>query len=93
MITICLGKKSTVWKDLWKVRNVKPSLKWGLLFGNIHAGINMWLNDLGLGFLVPYTLKHSKPDHLSLKKQKIVIKLNIQNLIMLYLSVEQTLFF
>ena len=49
-------KKSTVWKDLWKVRNVKPSLKWGLLFGNIHAGINMWLNDLGLGFLVPYTL-------------------------------------
>ena len=63
-------KKSTVWKDLWKVRNVKPSLKWGLVFGNIHAGINMWLNDLGLGFLVPYTLKHSKPDHLSLKKAK-----------------------
>ena len=63
-------KKSTVWKDLWKVRNVKPSLKWGLVFGNIHSGINMWLNDLGLGFLVPYTLKHSKPDHLSLKKAK-----------------------
>ena len=61
-------KKSSVWKDLWKVRNVKPSLKWGLLFGNIHAGINMWLNDLGLGFLLPYTLKHLKPDHLSLKK-------------------------
>ena len=63
-------KKSTVWKDLWKVRNVKPSLKWGLVFGNIHSGINMWLNDLGLGFLVPYTLKHLKPDHLSLKKAK-----------------------
>ena len=30
----------------------------------------MWLNDLGLGFLIPYTLKHSKPDHLSLKKAK-----------------------
>ena len=61
-------KKSIIWKDLWKVRNVKPSLKWGLIFGNIHAGINMWLNDLGLGFLIPYTLKHKKPDHLSLIK-------------------------
>ena len=40
------------------------------MLGNIHAGINMWLNDLGLGFLVPYTLRHSKPDHLSLKKAK-----------------------
>ena len=59
-------KSSFVWKDLWKVRNVKPGLKWGIFLGNIHAGLNMWLNDLGLGFLVPYTLKHGKPDHLSL---------------------------
>ena len=68
-------KKSSVWKDLWKVRNVKPSLKWGLILGNIHSGINMWLNDLGLGFLLPYTLKHSSPDHLSLKKAKDSIKI------------------
>ena len=68
-------KKSSVWKDLWKVRNVKPSLKWGLILGNMHSGINMWLNDLGLGFLLPYTLKHSKPDHLSLKKAKDSIKI------------------
>ena len=68
-------KKSSVWDDLWKVRNVKPSLKWGLILGNIHSGINMWLNDLGLGFLLPYTLKHSKPDHLSLKKAKNSIKI------------------
>ena len=27
----------------------------------------MWLNDIGLGFLVPYTLKHKEPDHKSLK--------------------------
>ena len=63
-------KKSSVWKDLWKVRNVKPGLKWGLFLGNVHAGINMWFNDLGLGFLLPYTLKHGKPDHLSLHKAK-----------------------
>ena len=59
-------KKSWVWKDLWKVRNVKPSLKWGMFLGNLHSGINMWLNDLGLGFLIPYTLKHKTPDHKSL---------------------------
>jgi electron-transferring-flavoprotein dehydrogenase len=27
----------------------------------------MWLNDLGLGFLVPWTLRHGKADHESLK--------------------------
>jgi electron-transferring-flavoprotein dehydrogenase len=26
----------------------------------------MWLNDLGLGALVPWTLRHGKPDHESL---------------------------
>ena len=83
-------KKSSVWKDLWKVRNVKPSLKWGLILGNMHSGINMWLNDLGLGFLLPYTLKHSNPDHLSLKKApKILLKLNILNQIIRYLLIEQ----
>ena len=68
-------KKSSVWKDLWKVRNVKPGLKWGLFLGNVHAGINMWFNDLGLGFLLPYTLKHGKPDHLYLNKAKNSVKI------------------
>jgi electron-transferring-flavoprotein dehydrogenase len=27
----------------------------------------MWLNDLGLGALVPWTLRHTTPDHASLK--------------------------
>jgi electron-transferring-flavoprotein dehydrogenase len=69
-------KKSTVWKDLWKVRNVKPSLKWGIILGNIHSGLNMWFNDIGLGFLVPYTLKHKEPDHLSLDKAKDSVKID-----------------
>ena len=68
-------KKSTVWKDLWKVRNVKPSLKWGIILGNIHSGLNMWFNDIGLGFLVPYTLKHKEPDHLCLNKAKDSVKI------------------
>ena len=63
-------KKSWVWKDLWKVRNVKPGLKWGLILSNLHSGINMWINDLNLGFLLPYTLKHKLSDHQSLKPAK-----------------------
>ncbi|HZH25654.1 MAG TPA: electron transfer flavoprotein-ubiquinone oxidoreductase [Azospirillaceae bacterium] len=60
-------RTSWVYKDLWKVRNVKPSLKWGRFLGNFHAGVSMWLNDLGLGALLPYTLRHDKADHETLK--------------------------
>lgn len=61
-------KSSWVWRDLHKVRNVKPGLKWGLWLGTLHGGLNMWLNDLGLGFLVPWTLRHGKPDNESLMR-------------------------
>jgi electron-transferring-flavoprotein dehydrogenase len=60
-------RQSWVYRDLYKVRNVKPGLGWGMWAGMIHGGIHMWLNDLGLGALVPWTLRHDKPDHLSLK--------------------------
>jgi electron-transferring-flavoprotein dehydrogenase len=63
-------KTSWVHDDLYKVRNVKPGLKWGMLAGTIHGGIHMWLNDLGLGSLVPWTLGHGKPDHACLKPAK-----------------------
>ena len=60
-------RKSWVYQDLHKVRNVKPGLAWGMLAGSIHGGVHMWLNDVGLGALVPWTLKHGRPDHESLK--------------------------
>jgi len=60
-------QKSWVYDDLYKVRNVKPGLKWGLWPGTIHGGIHMWLNDLGLGALVPWTLRHGRADHETLK--------------------------
>jgi electron-transferring-flavoprotein dehydrogenase len=56
-------RKSWVYEDLYKVRNVKPGLKWGLWPGTVHGGFHMWLNDLGLGALVPWTLRHDKPDN------------------------------
>jgi electron-transferring-flavoprotein dehydrogenase len=61
-------RRSWSYKDLWKVRNVKPSLsRWGTWLGMIHGGLHMWLGELGLGFLVPYTLHHHKADHETLK--------------------------
>ncbi len=41
--------------------------QWGMWAGTIHGGIHMWLNDLGLGALVPWTLRHDKPDNASLR--------------------------
>jgi electron-transferring-flavoprotein dehydrogenase len=56
-------RASWIYKDLHRVRNVKPGLKWGMWLGTLHGGLCMWLNNLGLGFLMPWTLPHGKPDH------------------------------
>ncbi len=60
-------RTSWVYEDLYKVRNVKPGLKWGMWLGTMHGGAHMWLNDLGLGALVPWTLRHGKADHETLQ--------------------------
>ncbi len=60
-------RRSWVYRDLHKVRNVKPGLKWGLWPGTVHGGLHMWLNDLGLGALAGWTLRHTRGDHESLK--------------------------
>jgi electron-transferring-flavoprotein dehydrogenase len=60
-------RTSWVYEDLWKVRNVKPGLKWGLWAGMVHGGAQMWLADLGLGALAPWTLRHARPDHEALR--------------------------
>ena len=61
-------KTSWVWEDLRKVRNVKPSLKYGLWLGTLVGGIYMWLEDCRLGFLTPWTLHHDKADYECLKR-------------------------
>jgi electron-transferring-flavoprotein dehydrogenase len=60
-------RKSWAFKDLYKVRNVKPGLRYGLWLGTMLGGFHMWMEDLGLGFLTPWTMKHKKGDHESLK--------------------------
>ena len=59
-------KKSWVYEDLKRVRNVKPMWsKLGLVGGVVLGAVDMWLNTLfgfGLG-----TWKHGKPDSATLK--------------------------
>ena len=59
-------RKSWVYQDLKRVRNVKPMWsKLGLIGGLALGGIDMWLNQLfGFGF---GTWKHGKPDYATLK--------------------------
>lgn len=53
-------------KELKMVRNAKPLLKkFGTLFGAALGVGDMWMRTLGIGF--PYTLRHRKADHETLK--------------------------
>ncbi|WP_341704201.1 electron transfer flavoprotein-ubiquinone oxidoreductase [Ferrovibrio sp.] len=63
-------RSSWSYKDLWKVRNVKPALGYGMWLGTLVGGIHMWLHDLGLVFVVPWSTRHTKADHESLKPAK-----------------------
>ena len=57
-------RASWVYKDLHKVRNARPALsKFGVTLGTLYSGLDMWLNNLGLGFLVPWTFKHGHKDN------------------------------
>jgi electron-transferring-flavoprotein dehydrogenase len=54
-------RQSWVYKDLKRVRNVKPLLtKFGNTLGFMLGGLDMWMNQLGIG--LPYTMGHSKTD-------------------------------
>lgn len=62
-------EKSWVYKDLHKVRNARPALsKFGMIIGTLYAGFDMWMNNVGLGFLVPWTLKHKHKDNEATKE-------------------------
>ena len=55
-------KNSWVYNELYKARNVKPSFQWSLLPAILFTGIDQIIFR---GYL-PFTLKHSHPDHESL---------------------------
>lgn len=68
-------RSSWVYKDLHKVRNARPALsKFGITLGTVYAGFDMWMNNIGLGFLLPWTFgNHS--DHDRLKPAKDMKKI------------------
>lgn len=55
-------KASWLWKELYKVRNIRPGFHGGMWFGFIHAAFQ----TLG-GWMLPYTLKNHA-DHKQLKR-------------------------
>ncbi|KAJ3188168.1 hypothetical protein HDU85_005318 [Gaertneriomyces sp. JEL0708] len=63
-------KKSWVWKELYEVRNVRPSFHnpLGMLGGIMYSG----LDTLIFKGRVPWTFKHPKPDYATLKPLKDV---------------------
>ena len=59
-------RSSPIGKDLWRVRNAKPLWsKLGTLIGILLGGLDMWTNTFG--FSLFGTLKHGKPDYMTLK--------------------------
>ena len=66
---------SDIADDLHRVRNVKPLWsKFGTALGVALGGIDMWMNQLGLG--LPKTLSHGKADFATMKKAKDCKKIN-----------------
>ena len=60
-------KASSVYRDLKRVRNVKPFWsKLGTVLGVLFGGFDMWCNTL-FGFSLFGTLSHGKPDYATLK--------------------------
>jgi len=60
-------KKSWVWNELYKVRNIKPSYQYGTLPGMAFTGIH-WLITRGKE---PFTLHHHHPDNECTKKSSL----------------------
>ena len=63
-------KKSWVWSELYRVRNIRPGFHFGLLFGLIHAAFQ----TIG-GWMIPYTLKNHA-DHAQLKPAAACAKID-----------------
>ena len=68
-------KKSWVYEDLYKVRNVKPALsKFGMIGGTLYGGFDMWMHCLGVK--LPWTFRHEKADHEYLRPAAEMPKIN-----------------
>ena len=65
-------KKSWVYEELHRARNVKPSFSWGLILGIIFTGIDQILFRGKL----PLTLRHKHADHETLRSARETKKID-----------------
>jgi electron-transferring-flavoprotein dehydrogenase len=64
-------KASWVWDELYKVRNVRPSFRWGMWGGIAYSALDTYL----FRGKAPWTLKHHE-DHKALKKAQDCAKID-----------------
>ena len=58
-------KKSWLWKELYKVRNIRPSFKWGFWKAIVYSAIDTYI----FRGKAPWTIDHHGSDHESLGKK------------------------
>lgn len=63
-------ESSWLYKELYKVRNIRPSFRWGLWLGMGHAAF-----QTAFGWMLPYTLKNHA-DHEQLQEAKTAKEIN-----------------
>ena len=59
-----LFRNSWLYHELHKVRNIRPSFKWGLFGGLAYSGLEEYI----FRGKAPWTLRHQSPDYVSLRK-------------------------
>lgn len=59
-------KRSWLWDDLYRVRNIRPALHWGLFPGLLYSAIDTYV----FRGRAPWTLHHKKPDNDTLQLAK-----------------------
>ncbi|TXH37324.1 MAG: electron transfer flavoprotein-ubiquinone oxidoreductase [Rhodospirillaceae bacterium] len=64
-------KKTWLWEELYRVRNIRPSFHRGFWFGLLYSGLDTYL----FKGKAPWTFHH-KPDHLQIKKASEMPKIN-----------------
>ncbi len=64
-------KKSWVWDELYRVRNIRPAFRWGMLAGLLYAGLDTYL----LRGRAPWTFHHH-PDHEALLPAAVTRKID-----------------
>ncbi|ROR35221.1 electron transfer flavoprotein-ubiquinone oxidoreductase [Inmirania thermothiophila] len=56
-------RRSWLWDELYRVRNIRPAFRWGLWGGMAYSALETYL----LRGRAPWTLRHREPDHARLR--------------------------